>query len=51
MNRSIPLWVCLLLSLLIYQSTPSWSAEDRGDLVVTVVREADEAPSPAPKSK
>ena len=42
MNRSIPFWICLVLSLLIYQSTPSWSAENRGDLVVTVVREADE---------
>ena len=51
MNRSIPLWVCLLLSLLIYQSTPSWSAEDRGDLVVTVVREADEAPVAGAKVK
>ena len=44
MKRSILPWVCLLLGLTLLALAPGYAAEDRGDLVVTVVREADETP-------
>lgn len=43
--RTKCLWLCLVLGVALFLfNLPTMAAEDRGDLVVTVLREADEAP-------
>lgn len=43
--RTKCLWLCLVLGMALFiLNLPTMAAEDRGDLVVTVLREADEAP-------
>ncbi len=44
MYRLIRSWVCLFLILNLICPIPVLAADDRGDLVVTVVRESDETP-------
>jgi outer membrane receptor protein involved in Fe transport len=44
MYRLIRSWVCLLLAFTLIFPLPVLAATDRGDLVITVVRESDETP-------
>lgn len=44
MRYRIAPWLLCLLACLLFHPLPAWAAEDRGDLVVRVVREQDDQP-------